>query len=173
MVQEFVLRSGAGLAVDSRLGEGTAFRLLMPLGGVGLSGNEGSEIPVDGRDGRLLRVLLVDDDARVRDSVGRLLLEGMLLAFAENGAEAVAVLRRDPDFDLVVSDLAMPMLDGVDLWRPLLQARPELPVILMTGQDPSLLKFDELPHRPIVLRKPIARRDPPAALCRSGIRARV
>jgi PAS domain S-box-containing protein len=174
MVQEFVLRSGAGLAVDSRVGEGTAFRLLMPLAGVRLSGNEGGEIPAGGRDGRLLRVLVVDDDARVRDSVGRLLsLEGMLLAFAENGAEALAVLRRDPDFDLVVSDLAMPMLDGVDLCRALLQARPELPVILMTGQDPSLFKLDELPHRPIVLRKPIARRDLRAALARSGIRARV
>jgi PAS domain S-box-containing protein len=174
MVQEFVQRSGAGLALESRVGEGTTFRLLMPLAAVRVSRNGGGEVSVDGRHGRPLRVLVVDDDSRVRESVGRLLsLEGMLLAFAENGTEARAVLQRDPDFDLVVSDLAMPMLDGVDLWRALLQARPDLPVILMTGQDPSLFEIGELPHPPIVLRKPVTRSALRAAVTRTGIRARV
>ncbi len=115
--------------------------------------------------GRRLRILVVDDDPRVRDSVGRLLtLEGILIAFAEHGADALALLRRDADFDLVLSDLAMPVLDGAALCQALTEAFPNLPVILMTGQAPSLFPLDNLPGQPIVLRKPIDQRPLRAAI---------
>ncbi len=114
----------------------------------------------------------MDDDPRVRDSVGRLLmLEGILIAFAENGAEALALLRRDADFDLVLSDLAMPVLDGAALCRALTEAFPNLPVILMTGQAPALLPLDDLPGKPIVLRKPIDQRALRAAIADAMARA--
>jgi PAS domain S-box-containing protein len=159
MVQGFVTRSGAGLAVTSRAGEGTEFRLLMPLGGQDPELINHPPLLPDGASGRLPRILVVDDDPRVRDSVGRLLmLEGILIAFAENGAEALALLRRDADFDLVLSDLAMPVLDGAALCRALTEAFPKLPVILMTGQAPALFPLDDLPGKPIVLRKPIDQR---------------
>jgi PAS domain S-box-containing protein len=159
MVQGFVTRSGAGLAVTSRAGEGTEFRLLMPLGGQDPEDINHPPLLPNGASGRLPRILVVDDDPRVRDSVGRLLmLEGILIAFAENGAEALALLRRDADFDLVLSDLAMPVMDGAALCRALTEAFPNLPVILMTGQAPSLFPLDDLPGKPIVLRKPIDQR---------------
>ncbi|MBK1644147.1 hypothetical protein CKO25_05665 [Thiocapsa imhoffii] len=158
MVQEFVMRSGAGLAVSSQVGKGTEFRLLMPLdhqeppqSDLTLSGpsNALSTTP-------LLRVLVVDDDPRVRDSIGRLLtLDGMLVSFAENGRAALDLLRHDADFDLVLSDLAMPVLDGTTLCGTLAQTFPDLKVILMTGQTPSAFTLDALPYMPIVLRKPI------------------
>ncbi|WP_366931502.1 response regulator [Thiocapsa sp.] len=123
MVQEFVMRSGAGLAVSSQVGRGTEFRLLMPIDhqesqqlDLTASSNAPSTKP-------LLRVLVVDDDPRVRDSVGRLLmLDGMLVSFAENGQDALDRLRRDADFDLVLSDLAMPVLDGAALCAALAQS---------------------------------------------------
>jgi PAS domain S-box-containing protein len=156
MVQEFVMRSGAGLAVSSQVGKGTEFRLLMPHD---LRGSPRLESPASSNDDPtepLLRVLVVDDDPRVRDSVGRLLmLEGMLVSFAENGQAALDLLRRDADFDLVLSDLAMPVLDGAALCAALAQAFPDLKVILMTGQAPSAFSLDALPYAPVVLRKPI------------------
>ncbi|WP_296806068.1 PAS domain S-box protein [Thiocapsa sp.] len=156
MVQEFVMRSGAGLAVSSQVGMGTEFRLLMPLVPQGSSqlddpafSNEDSPKPV-------MRILVVDDDPRVRDSVGRLLmLDGILVAFAENGRDALDRLQRDADFDLVLSDLAMPVFDGAGLCAALAQTFPDLKVILMTGQAPSAFSLDALPYAPLVLRKPI------------------
>lgn len=165
MVQEFVMRSGAGLIVASRIGKGTEFRLLMPRATEGAA-TRGDLDRGDAHPAKsMLRILVVDDDPRVRDSVGRLLmLEESLIAFAENGEDALALLRRDADFDLVLSDLAMPVMDGAALCRALAEAFPSLPVILMTGQAPSLFPLDDLPSKPTVLRKPIDRRALRAAI---------
>ena len=156
MVQEFVLRSGAGLAVSSQVGQGTEFRLLMPLA---IQGSPQLDDPASSNDDSpnpLLRVLVVDDDPRVRDSLGRLLmLDGILVSFAENGQDALELLRRDADFDLVLSDLAMPVLDGAALCVVLSQAFPDLKLILMTGQAPSTFSLDALPYTPLMLRKPV------------------
>ena len=177
MVQEFIARSGAGLAVESRPGCGTSFRLLLPAVTVptplpdadprsptAAAADPGSDGLPPG-----LRVLVVDDDPRVREAVARLLtLGGVDLGQAEHGQAALAVLAQDPGFDLVLSDIAMPTLDGIGLYRHLARERPGLPVILMTGQDSALAGLDDLPERPLVLRKPLD----PAAL-RAAIRARV
>ncbi|MFB1497374.1 PAS domain S-box protein [Thiocapsa sp. N5-Cardenillas] len=156
MVQEFVMRSGAGLVVSSQVGRGTEFRLLMPLAPRGSSPPDPVALSNGHSTTPLLRILVVDDDPRIRDSVGRLLmLDGMLVSFAENGQDALDLLGRDADFDLVLSDLAMPVLDGVALCGELAQAFPHLKVILMTGQAPSAFSLDALPYAPLVLRKPI------------------
>jgi signal transduction histidine kinase/ActR/RegA family two-component response regulator len=156
MVQEFVVRSGAGLALASQVGEGAEFRLLMPIDHHGSPQLDLTAPSNALSTTRLLRVLVVDDDPRVRDSVGRLLmLDGTLVSFAENGQDALDHLHRDADFDLVLSDLAMPVLDGAALCVALAQAFPDLKVILMTGQAPSAFSFDTLPYAPLVLRKPI------------------
>ena len=177
MVQEFIARSGAGLAVESRPGCGTSFRLLLPAVSVptpvpGTDPRSPPAVAADpGSDGLPpgLRVLVVDDDPRVREAVARLLtLGGVDLAQAEHGQAALALLAQDPGFDLVLSDIAMPTLDGIGLFRHLARERPGLPVILMTGQDSALAGLDDLPGRPLVLRKPLD----PAAL-RAAIRARV
>lgn len=156
MVHEFVLRSGALLEVDSRVDEGSEFRLFLPAwaGDQAESGEfVGSDMP--GAPCRL-RVLVVDDDPRSRDSVRRLLeIDGIRVETAEDGAACLEWLRRDPDFDLVLSDVSMPHLDGVGLCQALLEAYPTLPVILMTGQAPTVFPREQIPGAPMVLRKPL------------------
>ena len=156
MVHEFVLRSGALLEVDSRVDEGSEFRLFLPA----WPGDRAEfEELAEGEmlvASACLRVLVVDDDLRSRDSVRRLLeMDGMRVETAEDGAACLEVLRHDPGFDLVLSDVSMPHLDGVGLCAALLEAYPALPVILMTGQAPSVFPQGEIPGVPTVLRKPL------------------
>jgi PAS domain S-box-containing protein len=190
MVQEFVTRSGAGLTVESQPGHGTCFTLLLPreAPAVGIAEGSGASrslpvgppAPAASADGTApaplsgLRVLVVEDDPRVREAVGRLLaLDGARLGQAEHGQACLELLERDAAFDLVLSDIAMPILDGIHLQQRLAQERPGLPVILMTGQKDALSALDELSERPTVLRKPL---DPAvlrgAILAKTGVRPR-
>ena len=79
------------------------------------------------------RLLVVDDDEASRSAVAEALLaEGYEVATARGGMEALA-LASDQVFDVVVSDIRMPDLDGLSLLRGLHEATPDLSVILMTA----------------------------------------
>ncbi len=170
MVHEFVLRSGARLEVDSRVGEGSEFRLLVPLwDGTGAIPDT-PESTAGARVAARLRVLVVDDDPRTRDSVRRLLeMDGATVATAENGRACLDCLRQDPDFDLVLSDVSMPVLDGAELCRILHDRFRELPLILMTGQSAAVFPGTDLPGSPTVLRKPLDLEDLRRAIGRLGL----
>jgi EAL domain-containing protein (putative c-di-GMP-specific phosphodiesterase class I) len=79
------------------------------------------------------RVLLVDDEDSVRRASARVLgAEGFEVVQAEDGRAALAHLERG-DFDVVVSDVMMPHMSGLELLRAIRQRDLELPVILLTG----------------------------------------
>jgi len=87
-------------------------------------------------DGRMLAgltILVVDDDLGVCQSLAELLRhDGSTVVVATSASDALAHIARRR-FDLVVSDVVMPDMDGYDLYMELKVRRPELPVILMTG----------------------------------------
>jgi PAS domain S-box-containing protein len=139
MVHGIVHDHGGHLLVDTRPGEGTTFRILFPaLHGAGaepehetLTGFAPAAVRKELRG----RVLLVDDEEMVRGFM-RELLEGwgLEVAVARDGAEAREAFARAPeDCDLVITDLTMPRLSGMELARQLLALRPALPVILYSG----------------------------------------
>ncbi len=80
-------------------------------------------------------VLLVDDEGAVRRFAMRVLeREGFKIYEASDGAEALDLLRKGvAAVDVVVSDIVMPNLNGVELLLQLKSSHPELPVILMSG----------------------------------------
>ena len=80
-------------------------------------------------------VLVVDDESTVRRFAHRVLVEhGYDVHEAGDGSEALELVRTLYDrLDVVVSDIVMPRLNGVELLRELAMVRPELPVILMSG----------------------------------------
>ena len=79
------------------------------------------------------RVLLVDDEEQLRRASARVLsAEGFEVVQAEDGREALGHLERG-EFDVVVSDVMMPHMSGLDLLRAISQRDLELPVILLTG----------------------------------------
>lgn len=79
------------------------------------------------------RILLVDDEAGFVDVMAkRLEKRGFEVAAAYSGNEAVQVMRR-ADFDIVVLDLKMEGMDGLEVLRIFKVMAPELPVIILTG----------------------------------------
>lgn len=79
------------------------------------------------------RILVVDDDPGVRRTLAELLeSDGSRVSQAENGLDAMRKLEQD-QFDLVLSDVVMPDMDGYDLYQESRRLYPELPVALMTG----------------------------------------
>lgn len=80
-------------------------------------------------------LLVVEDDDSVRAFVRRALERaGHTIIEAEDGAEALDKLRGEAKHvDLVLSDIQMPVMDGIALTLNLARERPELPIMLMTG----------------------------------------
>ena len=79
------------------------------------------------------RVLIVDDDAMTRDLVSTVLsIEGHKCETAFDGEEALDRVAGGA-FDIVITDIVMPKMDGITLTRALTTKYPELPVMVMTG----------------------------------------
>ena len=82
-----------------------------------------------------ISVLVVDDENSVRRFAVRVLeREGYAVVEARDGVEALELLKQvDFSIEVVVSDIVMPRLNGVELMQALAVSRPDLPVILMSG----------------------------------------
>ena len=83
----------------------------------------------------MARILLTEDDDAVRSFVKRALeLDGHTVSVAEDGGEAVEVLTdENGGFDLLVSDIKMPVMDGIALALHTARDFPDMPILLMTG----------------------------------------
>ena len=88
-----------------------------------------------GRAGAGVSVLLVDDEAAVRRFASRVLRrEGFEVIEATDGVEALELVQEQGfSFAVVVSDIVMPRLNGVELLQALAESHPGLPVILISG----------------------------------------
>lgn len=81
----------------------------------------------------MARILVAEDDKAVQSFVARALAHrGHRVRVADDGLQALEVLRGD-DFDLLITDIVMPGLDGIELALQVARDEPELPVLLMTG----------------------------------------
>jgi two-component system cell cycle response regulator CpdR len=81
------------------------------------------------------RILIADDEESMRTLVARAIaMDGQDTDTAEDGAEALEVLSREPDaFDLFLTDIQMPVMDGIALALAAARDFPDLTILLMTG----------------------------------------
>ena len=88
-----------------------------------------------GRAGAGASILVVDDETAVRRFAARVLeREGYLVSEANDGAEALELVRVETSvFGVVVSDIVMPRMNGVELLQALAGSHPDLPIILMSA----------------------------------------
>jgi CheY-like chemotaxis protein len=85
------------------------------------------------------RILVVDDEAVHRDTLRALLAaQGMTVVCCERAANALDLLRTPALFDLVISDVVMPGMDGVEFAQQARSLRPALRVVLVTGHDSAM-----------------------------------
>ncbi|ODN68607.1 response regulator [Methylobrevis pamukkalensis] len=102
----------------------------------------------------MARILLTEDDDAVRAFVRRALeIDGHDVTPAEDGGVALEVLQRGERFDLLLSDIMMPVMDGIGLALNVARDFPDLPILLMTGfadqreraQNLEAIVFDVVP----------------------------
>jgi two-component system OmpR family response regulator len=99
---------------------------------------ERNEVNYSNRKPTLERILVVDDDDSVRNSLMEVLvLEGFSVPGAANGEEALAILEKE-HIDLVMLDLNMPRLNGWDTFERLVERWPLLPIIIVTARPNQL-----------------------------------
>ncbi len=156
IVHGVVTQHKGAVEVESRPGEGATFRIYLPLaprGAQGLSGEPAAQ-PIQKGSGS---VLLVEDDPQVNRIV-RLTLEesGYRVTSVENGRKGLAALSGGGPFDLLVSDVVMPELNGIELLAEARRLAPGLPAILMSGYAADALeRSGPLPAGVELLQKPI------------------
>jgi CheY-like chemotaxis protein len=85
-------------------------------------------------------ILLVDDEELLRAGVQEMLeMSGYTVITATNGHEAMACLKQHA-IDLVITDLVMPKMDGVDFVEQLRQIWPDVPVIVVSGSTRNIMQ---------------------------------
>ena len=156
-----IMKSHEGaITVQSTVGAGSTFELYFPIAP---DEGESAGIPVgEIPRGHGERILVVDDDNVCGFAVEKIIESLGYVAKRYNRPEdALAEFTANPDrYDLVVSDLAMPGMDGAELIEHLIRLRPELPVLIITGFIESARQrlLDQSPAR-AVMRKPVSRDD--------------
>ncbi|ACN16332.1 predicted fusion protein, periplasmic substrate-binding protein (N-terminal) / sensory box regulatory protein (C-terminal) [Desulforapulum autotrophicum HRM2] len=135
LVYGVVEEHGGYVTVDSGPGQGSAFQLFFPVvderAGNQIEVPNLQEVPPGGRE----HIMVVDDEESILLSTQELLKDyGYEITAFENSADAYAEFEKDPlKFDLVITDMTMPQLSGVELSTKMLNLRSELPIILCTG----------------------------------------
>jgi DNA-binding NtrC family response regulator len=133
VVHGIVRGLGGVISVYSQVGKGSLFRLHFPASPGGRPQSTRPEAPR--RHGQGQQILYVDDEQALVQ-LGRGLLEslGYTPRAYRSAEQALAAFRDDPNaFSAAVTDLTMPGMSGFDLARALLELRPKLPILVMSG----------------------------------------
>ena len=133
MVHGVATQSGGGLHLDSSVGRGTTVSVYLPRARTASAAGrerENRSAPVHPD----ATILVVDDNADVREvAVSGLESLGYRMLTAENGPAALEMLGRAEPVDLLLVDMAMPGMNGVELIRKARERRPSLRAMLVTG----------------------------------------
>ena len=155
-------QSGGTVQIDSTPGVGTTISVLLPMSPTAVvTGTRDAE--PDGQT-QPCRILLVDDEAMILDGMSESLEDlGYQITAIEGGEAAMRALEAGLEFDLLVTDVRMPVFSGHDLARWIWERQPGFPVLFITGfaEPDSIVSLGDNCR---LLRKPCPSRDIQAAI---------
>jgi PAS domain S-box-containing protein len=162
MVDGLASQSGGQFLLRSSVGQGTEAELWLPAASVAPNAAAVTEPPPAAAASGLpcsLHILLVDDDPLVLDSTAAVLADlGHRVTPAGKALDALARLRTGGDYDLVITDQAMPGMTGTELLAVVKSTRPTLATIVATGYA-EMESSTPLPPAVIKLAKPFGQHD--------------
>ncbi len=156
MVYGIVTQAGGQLQVDSILGAGTTFRVLLPAVSADAPFPDRAHVPTSLVKSGTETVLLVEDEVGVRTFISRTLTRlGYTVLTAECGADAVTLANAYLGvIDLLIADVVMPDFGGRDLLRDVGELRPDMRVLFISGYSEHLALVDTTSPREAFLHKP-------------------
>lgn len=149
--QSIVKESGGELTVESTPGMGSTFEVRLPVA-TASAPKEPPNLPRS----RALKVLIVDDEPSILRSLERLLGKEHVLTLAYSGREALTLLSARDDFNLVLCDMMMPELSGIDVWQQISPEQRARFVFMTGGTFTERAEVFVSQHRPPVLAKPFS-----------------
>ena len=125
-----IKRFGGEIEVESIIGHGTIFTIILPMGS---EGKEGVTISSIIKKEREARILVIDDEETVRSVLSRILSQVKhRVTVAENGEEGIRLFKEE-GFDIVLTDLGMPGISGWEVGKAIKKMSPRTPVGMITG----------------------------------------
>ncbi len=130
MCYGMIHRMGGEIEVESNVGKGTTFTIILPVGG---ERKEEVAFPSMIKKGREGRILVIDDEESVRKILSKILSQvNHQVKVARNGEEGIRLVK-EKEFDLVLTDLGMPGISGWEVCKTVKRMYPYLPVGMITG----------------------------------------
>jgi CheY-like chemotaxis protein len=136
LAKEVIERMGGYISVESEKGIGSEFSFAIPFRQAGSSRNKnrGQEKLSGSLNWSSKKCLLIDDNKDVLIYLNRILLDtGINVLLARSGLEAIETIKNTPDLDVIVLDMQMPEMNGIDVTREIRKIRKTLPIIAQTA----------------------------------------
>jgi CheY-like chemotaxis protein len=150
-----ISQSDGDIRVYSEPNRGTTFKIYLPCVDAKPEPAKAESLPIpSGTES----ILVVEDDAAVRQLAVIMLREnGYEVRESNNAFEALALIRKNSSFDLVLTDVIMPQMSGKELYDEIKSQRPEMKVLLMSGYtDDALAHHGVLDEGLSFLEKPFS-----------------
>ncbi len=141
IVRKLLSLSNSEIHLESKLGEGSAFKFDLSYD---ILNKAYKKEPVNTLDTKSLKdkQILIVEDNRINQTVTRKILEreGVICTIAENGEIAVKV-EREKDFDLILMDINMPVMNGLDATRGIRKNNRKVPILALTAVEVEEMRF--------------------------------
>ncbi len=158
IVKGLIATLNGDILVDSTPGKGSTFTVFMPMVKCETQSEKDEDIPavVNGSE----TIMVIDDETAITRTL-KLMLERNgyhVTSFFESPAALESFYHQPDRYDLVITDMTMPDMTGLDLARKFIKIRPDIPIVLMTGHEKKMTP-DELTVSGIIklLHKPVSK----------------